>query len=159
MQKVTGSRAEIGLRVVLVIVGAVIAYQGIDNALGGISSLGLQGPTDFFTIVDQHAFQVRDSHLRFLGGVWFGVALVFWFGAARFRTMRSAVAVVCALAFVGGLARFSSMGIDQLIANGLAPALAAELFVLPLIGICTLRVGAAVERDRRTSGLMREEVA
>ena len=159
MQNMTGSRAELALRIALGIAGVVIAYQGIDNALGGIASLGLQGPTNFFTIIDQHAFQVRDSHLRFLGGVWFGVALVFCLGAAWFRPMRVAIATVCALAFAGGLARLSSMSLDQLIADGLAPALAAELFILPLIGICSLRVGTGSGRNRGMTGSLREDIA
>lgn len=143
MQTPAPSRAERALRVTLGLAALLIAYLGVDNALGGIASLGLQGPTDFFTVTNPRAFEIRDSHVRFLGGIWLGVAFVFMSAAVQFRPMRQAVATVCGLVFVGGLARFSAMNLGALAAHGLAPALLAELVLLPILGVWAFRTRPA----------------
>lgn len=140
---------QIGLRTALAITAILVAYTGIDNALGGIATLGLQGPTDFFAVTNDPAFFARDSHVRFLGGVWLGVALVFLAGAFWLGALRQALATVSALAFVGGLSRLASLSVDDAISHGLAAPLAAELFILPLLG---LWVSRRPTRDRISDG-------
>lgn len=141
---------QIGSRAALAITAVLVAYTGIDNALGGIATLGLQGPTDFFAVTDDPAFFARDSHVRFLGGVWLGVALVFLAGAFWLGALRQALVTVSALGFIGGLSRLASLSPDDAIAHGLAAPLAAELFILPLLGVWVSR---GPTRDRVGEGL------
>jgi hypothetical protein len=121
------------LRIVLGILGILTVYVGIDNALGGIATLGMQGPANFLDVTDQMAFAVRDSHVRFLGGVWLAAGFVLIGGALRLDSFRNAVLSVCGLAFVGGLARFSLNGSPLFTDAGLLIALGIELFVFPLL--------------------------
>ena len=61
------------LRVVVALVGAAIVFLGLNIGLGGMRTLGWQMSPDFISITNEAAFRVQDSHIRFIGGVWFGV--------------------------------------------------------------------------------------
>jgi hypothetical protein len=135
----TLSLPQITLRSSLALAGALTVFVGIDNALGGIATLGLQGPTDFIGVTNLDAFKVRDSHVRFLGAVWLGVGLIFLAGSVWLDRLRLVIATLCGLAMLGGVARFSSMGLAEMFDAGLAAPLIAELVVFPLIGLFALR--------------------
>ena len=77
------------LRIILAIAGLAIMALGLNVGLGGIATLGWQGPTVFFTITDQDVFAVQDNHIRFIAGVWFGVGLMFVAGAVALDRFRS----------------------------------------------------------------------
>lgn len=145
MNNPTGTK-HIGFRTILALAGAVILYQGIDNAVGGVASAGLQGPTDFFSVTDPIAFETRDSHVRFLGGLWLGVGLIFLAASVKLRALREGVTTVCFLAFVGGLSRAFSMSFDELADHHLLGALVAELTVLPTLGWTAWRIGHGYTR-------------
>jgi hypothetical protein len=130
---------EIALRVVLVLAGAFIVATGIDFAVGGFASLGIEGPRDFFTVTKQHAFDVRDNHTRFIGGVWLGVGLVFIASALFLQALKPALYACIALIFLGGLARFSAQQIDLVLGPEIAPSLAAELVGMPLLWLWVQR--------------------
>ena len=68
----TSSKA---LRLVLILLGAVSAFVAVNVAFGGLETLGLQGPTDYFQVTDQHAFAIRDSHAHYYGGVYLALGL------------------------------------------------------------------------------------
>ncbi len=127
------------LRAVLAAAGLFIAYTGVDNAFGGIASLGFQSATDFFTVTDDQAFAVRDSNVRFLGGLWIGMGLLFVAGAVWLRALKPAVCAAIALVFVGGLARFTTMNTGPLFGGALTGSLVAELALMPLLLLWTLR--------------------
>lgn len=124
---------EIALRAVLMLGGAFIVATGFDFAVGGIASLDFEGPRDFFTVTNQHAFDVRDNHTRFIGGVWLGVGLVFISSALFLQALKPALYASIALIFLGGLARFSAQQIDLVFSPEIAPSLAAELIGMPLL--------------------------
>ncbi|MBI1250961.1 MAG: DUF4345 domain-containing protein [Alphaproteobacteria bacterium] len=137
------SHAETAVRALLAIASVLVAYTGLDNALGGVATFGLQGPQDFFQIADADAFAARDSHVRFLGGVWLGVALALAGGAIWLRAFRPVIYAVGAITFVGGLARFSGMGLSEMIERGLVAPLIAELALVPLLALGVWRLDAA----------------
>jgi hypothetical protein len=128
------------LRAALAVTGLATIAVGLDNALGGIDTLGWQGPTGFAVALDPGAFAVRDSHVRFLGAVWGGAGVVFLAASLWLAPLRQAVAVLAALAALGGLARFSSMGPREMLDAGLGLPLAIELVVFPALAIAALRV-------------------
>jgi hypothetical protein len=131
--------ATTSLRVILTAVGLFIAYTGVDNAFGGIASLGFQAAPDFFTVTDNEAFAVRDSNVRFLGGLWIGVGLLFVAGAIWLRALKLVVCSAIALVFAGGLARFTTMDMGPMFGGALMGSLVAELVLMPLLLVWTLR--------------------
>lgn len=134
------NRSSIALRAALAVAGFAVIVTGIDNAFGGIASLGFQSGRDFFTVTDQAAFAVRDSNVRFLGGLWIGVGMVFLAGALWLRALKPAVCAALALVAIGGLARFTAAGPFPV--DTLGGALVAELAIMPLLLWWTLRTPA-----------------
>lgn len=125
----------LALRAVLLLAGALIALTGVNVGLGGIETLGLQGAHGFFTVTDQAMFQAQDSHVRFLGGLWLGVALVFVAAAVRLKRFRGALLACIGLIVVGGLARFSVFDPAVVFGPTVVGSLAAELIVMPLLAL------------------------
>lgn len=123
----------IGLRVVLVLAGIFIAFTGVNLALGGILTLGWQGQTAFFEVTNRHAYLVQDSHIRFLGGLWTGIGLLFIVAVTNLQKYQSALNMAFILIFLGGLARFSQMQMDIIFGKDIVGSLAAELVGMPLL--------------------------
>ena len=121
------------LRTVLGVVGAFILMTGINVGFGGIATLGLQGPTDFVSIANPAAFQVQDSHVRFLGGVWLGVGLLFAAAAVKLEVLRPIVCAAMVLVIVGGVSRLSGGVSDLLLEPAVGPSLVAEVVLMPLL--------------------------
>lgn len=133
--------ANLLLRILLAIIGVVIFVLGLDVAFGGIRTLGWLGPTDFLEVVNTTDFKVQDSHFRFLGGTWIGIGLVFVAGAFALQRLRTALVVLCALVFIGGLSRFSSPDLATLVNASVLPSLLAELIMFPLLGLWISKSG------------------
>lgn len=133
----------LSLRAALALCGAAIVFLGLNVALGGIITLGWQGGGDFLAVTDATLFAVRDSHIRFIGGVWLGVGLAFLAGALLFDLLRNTLVVLCGMIFVGGLTRLA--GGDAALLGGAAilPSLALELVLFPLLGLWIAKWGAA----------------
>lgn len=125
--------SEIILRVVLVVGGAFAVFTGFDFAVGGIRSLGLEGPVLSLTTTDSHALDLRDSHARFLGGVWLTVGLVFMASAVRLQSLRVALLASTVMIFMGGVARFSTYAPEVLFDPAIMGSLTAELIGMPVL--------------------------
>lgn len=136
--------SETAFRAVLFAVGLVIVWTGINVGLGGIATLGLQGPADFLAITDPQAFAAQDSHVRFLGGLWLGVGLLLAVAAWRLRALKPAVQVVLALIVVGGLARFSALRPDVLFGPQIVGSFLAEVALMPLLLLWSTKVARRV---------------
>jgi len=124
---------EVILRIVLVIGGAFAAFTGFDFAVGGIRSLGLEGPVLSLTATDPHGLDVRDSHARFLGGVWMTVGLVFLASAARLHALKVALLACTVMIFIGGVSRFSTGVPEVLFEPAIIGSLTAELIGMPIL--------------------------
>jgi hypothetical protein len=123
------------LRTVLFLTGCVIVWLGLNIGLGGIQTLGWQGPDRFFAVTDANIFAVRDNHIRFIAGVWLTVGLLMILGAMMLKQMRSVLMSLMAMVFVGGLMRLSSADVALLSSIEIAPSLIAELVLFPLLGL------------------------
>jgi hypothetical protein len=134
---------EVILRVVLVVGGAVAVFTGFDFAAGGIRSLGLEGPVLSLTASDPHALDVRDSHARFLGGVWLTVGLVFLASAARLHALKVALLASTVMIFIGGVARFSTGVPETLFDPAVIGSLTAELIGMPVLFYWVWNTGRA----------------
>ncbi|MBL4739869.1 MAG: DUF4345 family protein [Sneathiella sp.] len=131
------------LRVVLALIGIAIIFLGLNVGLGGIRTLGWQGPLDFLAVVDTSVFNAQDNHVRFLGGVWLGVGLLFFTSAFAFSNFKAILLALCMLIFVGGLSRFSVMEASVIFSASIAPSLFAELILFPLLGLWIARTASA----------------
>ncbi len=129
----------IGLRVVLALAGAFIVFTGLNVALGGIATLGWQGQTPFLQVTDGTAFLAQDSHVRFLGGLWTAMGLLFIVAARSPAAHRSVLLFAYMAIFLGGLARLSQFDFDTLLGPDIVGSLAAELIGMPLLFFWTLR--------------------
>lgn len=118
------------LRVVLALVGLAIIVLGLNVGLGGIQTLGWQGGvTAFVSVTDPPVFAVRDSHVRFIGGVWLAVGMTLLAGAIWLRQLRTVLVAVAGMVVVGGLVRLAGPLPGDVLAS-----LAFELVGFPLLG-------------------------
>lgn len=143
---------EVALRLTLALASGFILFTAVNVAFGGMATLGLQGSSTFFVVTDSSAFQGQDSHVRFFGGVWLAIGLVFAAGAWRLQTMKPALMICCGLIFLGGLARFTAMRPEVMFGPQLVGSVAAELAGMPLLALWLSRVGFEAGRSRARQG-------
>ena len=103
------------LNVVVVIIGAAIIFLGLNIGLGGIKTLGWQSTRDFVAITVAATFHAQDSHIRFIGGVWFAVGAVFVIGGFALRRLRPTLIILSAMIAIAGLFRLSGLDTDVLL--------------------------------------------
>lgn len=124
------------LRGVLAVVGAFIIFLGLNVGLGGIQTLGWQGgAVDFLTVTSAAVFDVRDSHVRFNGGVWLALGLLMLAGSFAFQRLRSVLVALTFMIFVGGIARLSGGDLTPLLSSDIAPSFLFEIIIAPLLGV------------------------
>jgi len=121
------------LRVVLFLAGVIVCITGINLAFGGIRTLGWQGAFDFIQIVDERRFLAQDSHIRFLGGVWLSIGLLFIVGAANINKFQAALKFAIIATFIGGLARLSQTNLDVTFSAEIVGSWLAEVAGMPLL--------------------------
>lgn len=121
------------LNAVVEIIGAAIIFLGLNIGLGGIKTLGWQSSRDFVAVTDAAVFDAQDSHIRFLGGVWFGVGATFLIGGFALRAFRQPLIILSCMIALAGLFRFSGMDMGVIFSTAFAPSLALELIGFPLL--------------------------
>lgn len=134
-----------GLSLILALSGLFIFFTGLNVALGGIKTMGWQGPTNFVQVVHEQAYLVHDSHTRFLGMVWAGMGAVFLLAVGNVRQYYPALQIFCVLIFCGGLARLGQMRTDIIFGPAILGSLLAELIGVPILLFWLNRV---VRHDR-----------
>lgn len=125
--------SDIALRLVLALGGAYVVFAGLDFALGGIISVGWIEPPLSSSIADVAGFHIRDSHVRFIGGLYVGVGLVILASAIWFQALRVTLLAFTIMFFVGGLARFSANMPEVLFGPRVIGGLALELIAMPIL--------------------------
>ena len=121
------------LNLVVVIVGAAIIFLGLNVGLGGIKTLGWQTTSDFISITDAATFHVQDSHIRFIGGIWFGVGATFLIGGFVLSTFRPTLVILCAMIAIAGIFRLSGIDSGMIFNAAIAPSISLELIGFPLL--------------------------
>ena len=127
------------LRIVLALVGIGFMYTGIDNAFGGIMTLGWQGLSNCAEVAKPGQYLLRDSHVRCLGGVYLLMGVATALSAIRPTEFKAAIQLTLIAVFAGGLARFSQMNLDVTFGPGVLVPLVIELAVMPLLYIWVSR--------------------
>ena len=120
---------------VLLVLGVISSFVAVNVAFGGLDTLGWQGPRNYFTVTDDDAFSVRDSHARFYGGVYLGIGIFFILAATNVQKYRQGLALVFALIFLGGLARLTQLDLDTVLGPDLLVSTIVELVGMPLLFI------------------------
>ena len=128
------------LRGVLVLLGILNVLIGVNVGFGGIRTLGMQGPTNFLEITDQHIFLIQDSHVRYFGGLYIGIGLFLVFAGTRPHKYHSALNLVFFLIFMGGLARLTMNRPDILFGPELIVSFLAEILLMPILYFWLARV-------------------
>ena len=127
--------------------GAVSAFVAVNVAFGGLDTLGLQGPTDYFQVTDHDAYLLRDSHAHFYGGVYLGIAIFLIAASTNLRKYRTGLNVVFALIFLGGVARLTQLEPGVTFGKDLAVSSLIELVGMPAMALWL----AAATRHRAAS--------
>jgi hypothetical protein len=143
----------IGLRLVLAIVGILTLFVAVNTAFGGIATLGWQSSTSFFQVTDERAFLVRDSHIRYYGGVYVGIGALFLLGITNLRKYRGMLHVLFALIFVGGLARLTQMRLDITFGADILVSILVELVGMPILYFWLASVVASQDATERAEPL------
>lgn len=125
--------SSLALRAILLVIGAFNVFLGINVGFGGIETLGWQVQAKFFEVTNEAVFLVRDSHIRFYGGLYVGIGLFLLLSVTDLRKYQSALNLVFALIFMGGLARFTMLRPDVLFGPDILVSLLAELVLMPVL--------------------------
>ena len=126
--------------IILIVLGALNIFVGINVGFGGISTLGLQGQTEFFEVTDETVFLMRDSHTRYFGGLYFGIGLFLILASTNLRKYHTALNLVFALIFTGGLARFTMMRFDIIFGPDIIGSILVELVLMPVLYFWLLKI-------------------
>ena len=126
--------------IILIVLGALNIFVGINVGFGGIATLGLQGQTEFFEVTDETIFLMRDSHIRYFGGLYFGIGLFLILASTNLRKYHKALNLVFALIFIGGLARFTMMRFDIIFGPDIIGSLLVELVLMPVLYFWLLKI-------------------
>jgi len=119
--------------------------------LGG-ETLGLQGPTNYVQVTNHDAYLLRDSHAHFYGGVYLGIAIFLIVAGTNLRKYRSALNVVFAVIFAGGVARLTKLEPGVTFGNDLAASSLIELIGMPAMA---LWLATATRTPRRADATTR----
>lgn len=120
-------------RGVLLILGAISAFVAINVAFGGLATLGWQGPTDYAQVTDPHSYLIRDSHARFYGGVYLGIAAFWILAASNLHKYRVALNLTFMVVFLGGLARLTQQEPSIIFGPELLVSTVVELIGVPAL--------------------------
>lgn len=123
----------IGLRVVFGLLAAFVVFSGLDQALGGLFSMGWMDNTVYFEVVNKAKFLEADNHHRFLGGVWTGLGMFMLISLTDLKKYQMGLNLVLAIVFLGGLARFSQLNMEVMVRPGVLWAVIVEVVGMPIL--------------------------
>lgn len=127
-------------RAIIIVLGLLNIFIGINVGFGGIATLGLQGQTEFFEVTNENIFLMRDSHIRFLGGLYGGIGLFLILAATNLNKYQTALRLIFAVIFVGGLARFTMMRFDVIFGQDILTSVLVELILMPVLYVWSSRI-------------------
>ncbi len=143
--------SKILLQTVLVVTGVVIVALGVNVGFGGIPTLGLQGQTNFFAVTDQGAFDVRDNHVRFSGGIILAIGLMMMWSAVSLKRAVVPIVLIAVTFVFGGLARLSASDPGLLFSADILPSLMFELVGFPVLAFWVWREAKSIAQKERTN--------
>lgn len=127
-------------RAIIIVLGLLNIFIGINVGFGGIATLGLQRQPEFFEVTNENIFLMRDSHIRFLGGLYGGIGLFLILAATNLNKYQTALRLIFAVIFVGGLARFTMMRFDVIFGQDILTSVLVELILMPVLYVWSSRI-------------------
>lgn len=127
------------LNTILILTGLAIMYLGLNVGLGGMQTLGWQTSEPFLLVTNGTVFHVQDSHIRFIGGIWFSVGAVFFMGGIRRDALRTTLIILCGAIAIAGLFRFSGLAGGQVFSAAIIPSIVLEIIAFPLLAVWLAR--------------------
>lgn len=128
------------LRIILVLIGVVIMFMGLNIGLGGIVTLGWLSTNELLTVTNLSAYLVQDNHIRFIGGIWFAMGGAFFIGGFDVQKMRQTLISLCMMIGIAALFRFSIMDSAVVLNAAILPSLGLEIIGFPVLGMWLRRV-------------------
>jgi hypothetical protein len=113
------------LRVLLFLGGVFAVFSGMKSVFGGFQDAG--------GLVLTHEQLVQNNHIRFLGGLWTGVGVLFLLAPFNLKYFQPMLYLAFALIFAGGIARLTVMRSDVLLDPVVLASLVAELALMPAL--------------------------
>ncbi|CUH41252.1 DUF4345 family protein [Ruegeria atlantica] len=123
----------IPLKSALFLIGLAIMTLGLNIGLGGIPTLGWQTSEPFIAVINEAVYHVQDSHIRFIGGVWFSIGAIFSLGAIMQATLRPTLIILCSAIAFAGLFRLSGIDGGAVFSAEVMPSLVLELVAFPIL--------------------------
>lgn len=127
-------------RTLLIVLGALNIFIGINIGFGGILTLGWQGQTKFLEVTNEYIYLMQDSHIRYFGGLYVGVGLFLLLAVTDLRKYQPALNLIFFLIFMGGLARFTMLRPDIIFGRDIIGSLLAELVLMPILYVWLSRI-------------------
>ena len=121
------------LKAVFILLGLYGIFLSIDFGLGGISSLGWQGETEFLIVTNAARYGVQDSNFRFFAGGFGVIGLLMIIAATNLKKYQPILHVIFALIFVGGLMRLTSGNSAALLSPEVAVAIFVETILMAVL--------------------------
>ena len=126
--------------IILIVLGALNIFIGINVGFGGIVTLGLQGQTEFFEVTNETVFLMRDSHIRYFGGLYFGIGVFLILASTNLSKYHTTLNLIFALIVIGGLARFTMMRFDIIFGPDIIGSILVELVLMPVLYFWLLKI-------------------
>ncbi|MBA3868335.1 MAG: DUF4345 family protein [Anaerolineae bacterium] len=118
------------LKAVLILLGIYGIFLSIDFGVGGITSLGWQGETEFLLVTNEARYGVQDSNFRFFGGGFGVIGVLMIMSATNLKKYQEILNLMFRLIFVSGLMRFTSGNIALLSSAELSVAIFIEIVLM-----------------------------
>lgn len=127
------------LRTVLAMIGVIVVVLGLNIGLGGMQTLGWQIDPEFLTVTNPDDFAVQNNHIRFVGGVWFAIGLLFIAGSFALESLRTTLIFLCIAIAIASSFRFSAPNISILTNPDIIGSLLFEMIGFPLLALWLYR--------------------
>jgi len=124
---------DLALRTILFFAGSFIIFTGLNIGLGGIATLGWQTKTEFVEVINQYAFSVQDSHIRFVGGIWMGIGMLFMVSTVNLQKYRNLLLFSFLLIFLGGLMRLFQPNLEIAFRQDILGSFLCEIIGMPIL--------------------------
>ena len=121
------------LKSIIGLTGIIIMFMGINIGFGGIETLGWQISPDFVSVNNATQYAIQDNHIRFIGGVWFGIGAVFLLGTVAMKQVQTVLVTSCYIIAVAGLFRLSALDPNLILSIAIAPSITLEIIGFPLL--------------------------
>lgn len=123
----------LALRTILFFAGSFIIFTGLNIGLGGTTTLGWQTKIEFVEVINQYAFSIQDSHIRFVGGIWIGIGMLFMISTVNLKKYRDLLFFSFFLIFFGGLMRLFQPDLEITFSPDILGSFLCEILGMPLL--------------------------